>query len=227
MAPTVLLSPTNLTATPGDGQVTLSWAPAAGASGYSVYRRQGLGPEGSLQPILMNWTETSCTDGGLANGAPYCYVVRARNAHGESAPSNEACATPTAAHAALTVCQPHVEAIFAGCKKIEYRTWSTNHRGPLLIHAATRRPKAGDWNEYPTLNPGPVPLGAIVGVVDLTDCEPVEFGGGGDEVETEYRWHLASPRRFRQPIPFAGRLRIFEVPDTLVKEQLIASARVE
>jgi hypothetical protein len=37
---------------------------------------------------------------------------------------------------ALSIRQPWAWAIFYAGKRIENRTWSTNYRGPLLIHAA-------------------------------------------------------------------------------------------
>ncbi len=36
---------------------------------------------------------------------------------------------------ALTIRQPWAWAITCGLKRVENRTWSTNYRGPLLIHA--------------------------------------------------------------------------------------------
>jgi hypothetical protein len=39
---------------------------------------------------------------------------------------------------ALSVRQPWARAIVTGLKPIENRTWQTNYRGPLLIHAGQR-----------------------------------------------------------------------------------------
>ena len=41
---------------------------------------------------------------------------------------------------ALTLWQPWASLIAVGAKTIETRSWSTAYRGPLLIHAAKRRP---------------------------------------------------------------------------------------
>lgn len=43
----------------------------------------------------------------------------------------------------LTICQPYAALIMLPddddrAKRVENRTWSTNYRGPLLIHAAER-----------------------------------------------------------------------------------------
>jgi hypothetical protein len=39
----------------------------------------------------------------------------------------------------LTVCQPWAWAIVHGRKHVENRTWATDYRGPLLIHAGGSR----------------------------------------------------------------------------------------
>jgi hypothetical protein len=37
---------------------------------------------------------------------------------------------------ALSIRQPWAWLIIAGIKDIENRRWATNHRGPILVHAA-------------------------------------------------------------------------------------------
>jgi hypothetical protein len=46
----------------------------------------------------------------------------------------------------LSVKQPHATLICAGIKRVENRTWTTDYRGRLLIHAS------GDNNAYPDLD---------------------------------------------------------------------------
>jgi Endonuclease NucS len=87
-------APANLTATPGDRQVSLHWMPSAKANTYSVYRRPASVRQGDDRLIRAESRETIFTDTGLTNGSPYRYVVRGWNASGESAPSNEVSATP-------------------------------------------------------------------------------------------------------------------------------------
>jgi fibronectin type 3 domain-containing protein len=88
--------PAALSATPGNGQVSLSWAASVGASSYHVKRATvSRGPYVSVGCA----TSTSFTDTGLSNGTTYFYVVSAAytggpDAGGESADSSEASATP-------------------------------------------------------------------------------------------------------------------------------------
>jgi fibronectin type 3 domain-containing protein len=85
--------PTNVVATAGDGQVTLTWAAAAGATSYTVSR--SLTPGGPYTVLASGLTGTSLTDTGLTNDTPYYYVVQAVNGVGASANSAEVTATPT------------------------------------------------------------------------------------------------------------------------------------
>jgi PKD repeat protein len=95
-------APTNLTATPGSGSVTLNWATPStnggeAINGYKVYRSTSSGTEslvtsgGCANLAVVN----SCTDTGLTAGQTYYYEVSASNPIGDSQQSNEASATPT------------------------------------------------------------------------------------------------------------------------------------
>ena len=97
VAPSVPATPTGLTASAGDGSVSLSWTASAGATGYNLKRATAsAGPFVSIASI----TSTSATDGNVANGTTYYYVVSAVNDAGESANSSLVSATPSAAPAA-------------------------------------------------------------------------------------------------------------------------------
>jgi formylglycine-generating enzyme required for sulfatase activity len=96
MLPVSLPAPTNLTATPADEQVTLSWYAVEGATSYTIYWSKsfsGVSPtnyEGKIPDIAV----TTYTHTDLDNGWTYCYVITAVNDFGESEESQEVCATP-------------------------------------------------------------------------------------------------------------------------------------
>ncbi len=86
-------APTNLTATPGNAIVTLTWTASAGATGYNVKRAT---TSGGPYTQLAAPTSNGYTDSSVTNGTTYYYVVSATNSTGESANSPEVSATPSA-----------------------------------------------------------------------------------------------------------------------------------
>src|SRR5207247_654334 len=88
---TPVATPTGLSATPGNGSVSLSWSPSAGATGYRVYRGTSPGGEGA-SPVGTP-SGASFNDTGLTNGNTYYYKVDATNPTGASPKSSEVNAT--------------------------------------------------------------------------------------------------------------------------------------
>jgi hypothetical protein len=91
----------------------------------------------------------------------------------------------------------------AGLKTVEYRSWYTRHRGPLLIHAAARKATREECAEWPELDPRQFVYSAILGAVDVTDCEEGPDG---------YEWLLARPRPLAEPVPGQGPLGLWNAP---------------
>jgi fibronectin type 3 domain-containing protein len=87
-------APTNLTATAGNTQVSLSWTASSGATSYNVYRGTTAGGEGTTA-VATGLTGTTYTNTGLTNGTAYFFTVKAVNSVGTSGASNEASATPS------------------------------------------------------------------------------------------------------------------------------------
>jgi len=87
-------TPTGLTATAGNGSVSLSWGASSGATSYNLYRATTAGGEGSTA-YVSGITSTSYSNTGLTNGTTYYYKVAAVNSAGTSAQSTEASATPS------------------------------------------------------------------------------------------------------------------------------------
>lgn len=106
---------------------------------------------------------------------------------------------------AITLTQPWATLIAIGAKKIETRSWSTQYRGPLVIHAAKGLgPVGGTQGLMELCRTEPfrsvliaagflgtpaLPLGAIVAVCRLAACVATEaeedgFFGGPRSIET-------------------------------------------
>ncbi len=96
-------APTGLTATPGNGQASLSWTAPASNGGvsitsYRVYRGTSSGTETLLTSGGCSGLGAvlSCNDTGLTNGQKYYYKVSAVNSLGEGPQSTETSVTPVA-----------------------------------------------------------------------------------------------------------------------------------
>jgi fibronectin type 3 domain-containing protein len=91
-------APTALTAraTIKPKAIVLHWVQSVtpGITNNKVYRRLMNGGVYPTSPTATTSPTTSHRDGNLVSGTGYCYVVTASNANGESARSNEACASP-------------------------------------------------------------------------------------------------------------------------------------
>ncbi len=86
-------TPTGVSATPGNTQISLSWGTATGATTYNVYRGLTPGGEG-VTPYVTGLLVTSYLDTGLTNGTTYYYKISAVNSFGEGGLSTEVSATP-------------------------------------------------------------------------------------------------------------------------------------
>lgn len=97
--PTSPEPPTQLTASPGNATVTLTWNASSGATSYNVKRATG-NPGGTYETIAAGVIAATHTDNTVVNGTTYYYVVTAVNSAGESGNSSYVGATPQAAPAA-------------------------------------------------------------------------------------------------------------------------------
>jgi polygalacturonase len=83
--------PANLTATPTNLAINLTWSLSANAASYNLKR----GTISGVYPtIFSGLTSTNYFDTAVTNGVTYFYVVSATNSAGESANSLEVSATP-------------------------------------------------------------------------------------------------------------------------------------
>jgi hypothetical protein len=107
--------------------------------------------------------------------------------------------------------QPWAWAIVTGFKDVENRTRRTNHRGPLLIHAARQMDPEGFKNlwelgVYRKL-PNQLALGALVGVVEIVDC--VTDADSPWANSSSWHWVLRRPSEFNTPLTCKGSLGLF------------------
>lgn len=126
---------------------------------------------------------------------------------------------------ALSIGQPWAELILRRRKPYELRSWKTNYRGPLLVHASKRvnATAAADLK----VRSDRLILGAFVGVANLQDVRPFtksdakilkQKRGGDDGWEPNYyAWVLKKVRRI-DLIPFKGRLGLFRPPASVLRK---------
>jgi PKD repeat protein len=145
-----LAPPANFTATPGSGQVLLTWQASAGATSYHV--KSALVSGGPYTGIACT-TATTFTNTGLSSGTPYYYVASAAyqagpNAGGESADSGETTATPGAA--SPPPAPTNVKAATGNPKASVNVTWTQSTGGGITQNSIYRRTNTGSYPSSPT-----------------------------------------------------------------------------
>jgi activating signal cointegrator 1 len=131
---------------------------------------------------------------------------------------------------ALTLTQPWATLVAIGAKKIETRSWRTNYRGSLAIHAAKgfdaatqdvclRQPfcraLAQVLSDPDALHE--LPRGKIVAVCTLNDCIPMEELQSvksperdfGDYSPGRFAWILTNVRALKHPVEARGALGLW------------------
>ena len=92
-SPSAPSAPTGVTATPGNGQVTISWNAVTGATSYNIYWSTTSGVT-AANGTKISGAANPYTHTNRTNGTPYYYKVTAVGAGGESPLSSEVSATP-------------------------------------------------------------------------------------------------------------------------------------
>ena len=120
----------------------------------------------------------------------------------------------------LTIKQPWASLIMLGLKKYEFRSWKTDYRGELLIHAGKGIDKDG-MERLKRYIPENMPTEKILGKVKLIDCIKTssEFY---DKVQKEnkdiyaksvfnqdYAWQMEVIEVYDNPIKVKGKLRLW------------------
>jgi hypothetical protein len=144
--------------------------------------------------------------------------------------------------------QPWASLVAIGENSIETRSWSTRHRGPLVIHSAKGFP--ADARQLCSETPyrqmlarhghtsvSTLPIGAIIAVAELVDV--MQFTRGslrevrararagelpeheadfGDFSPGRFGWVLENVRALRDPIPARGMLGLWQVPAAIQRK---------
>ena len=119
----------------------------------------------------------------------------------------------------LTIRQPWASLIAEGYKKYEFRSWKTNYRGKILIHAGMilENEMKTRFFKY-NLD---CKKGAIIAEADLVDCIFVtkEFQKKLEEIdkivyaknnhEGVYAWKLENIKKYNNPIYVKGKLGLW------------------
>jgi hypothetical protein len=115
---------------------------------------------------------------------------------------------------AFTVRQPWAWALVMGYKDVENRSRRTNHRGPILVHAAKQMDPEGfqllwELGLYGKL-PADLPTGGLVGQVEIVDC--ITNSDSPWAQSNSWHWVIRKPQSFNSPLTCNGSLGLFE-PD--------------
>ena len=132
---------------------------------------------------------------------------------------------------AITLTQPWATLVAIGAKRYETRSWSTEHRGELAIHAAKGITKESlNVMQIPAFRKalaaaelhylGDLPRGAVIATCTLVDVTPTadlvldvvspqerEFG---DFTPGRYAWTLEDVKALAEPVPARGALSLWE-----------------
>lgn len=118
----------------------------------------------------------------------------------------------------LSIRQPWAWAVCLGAKSIENRSWPTDYRGTLAIHASSSREDLQKFRDAARDDQSLLAFGAIIGVADVIDCRPLDTGlEKNDWAEGPWCWTLANARLLSRPIPLRGRANLFPLPADVVE----------
>ena len=144
----------------------------------------------------------------------------------------------------LTIRQPFASMVVFGAKVYETRTWPTDYRGPLLIHAAGTVDAQAmgqiDVLGMPTIlvnadfrDQRDFPRAAIIGIVTVEGCErasdvykKISFceSAWGNYGPGFFAWKLANPRPI-DPIRCGGHLGLWTPSEKILHMAQIGSKR--
>ncbi len=129
---------------------------------------------------------------------------------------------------ALSIRQPWAELIISGRKTVEVRSWITEYRGKLWVHAG----KTSDSDLEKAFGLHDLFKGGYIGSVQLSATVPLDSKrwelwrerhlGSADYVPGQFGWILECPIRFHNPVSGPGSLSLFRPGGDI--EQLLQAA---
>ena len=120
----------------------------------------------------------------------------------------------------ITIKQPWATLIVEGYKRFEFRSWKTNYRGDILIHAGKGIDKEA-MERLKKYLPDEIPLGKIIGKATLTDCIPMSkdfadmLAKENNDIYTthsfsrNYGFKLENVEKLDNPIEIRGQLGLW------------------
>ena len=133
---------------------------------------------------------------------------------------------------ALTLTQPWASLVAVGAKRIETRSWRTDYRGPIAIHAA--KGWTADDRDFAAdlIARGVIPLldgmprGCVVAIAWLWDVIPTEKvpqaaldreGEYGDYSPGRWAWGFRHIETLTEPRPARGALGLWDLCDPILE----------
>ena len=120
----------------------------------------------------------------------------------------------------ISIKQPWPTLIVEGYKRFEFRSWKTNYRGDILIHAGKGIDKEA-MERLKKYLPDEIPIGKIIGKATLTDCVPMSkdfadmLSKENNDIYTthsfsrNYGFKLENVEKLDNPIEIRGQLGLW------------------
>ena len=120
----------------------------------------------------------------------------------------------------LTLRQPWATLVAEGIKKYEFRSWKTNYRGKVLIHAGTGIDKEY-MKKYENMNLK-FPSRRIIAIVEIEDCLELDEQlnkkiiaeknvAYGNKIRTGYAWKLKNVKKINYGKEVNGQLGLWNI----------------
>ncbi len=120
----------------------------------------------------------------------------------------------------LTLKQPWATLVSEGIKEYEFRSWKTNYRGKVLIHAGAGIDKK-EMERFKDLNLK-YPSKRIIAEVEIEDCLELDDKlnqkiisenniAYGSKIRTGYAWKLKNVRKIKSNKEINGKLGLWNI----------------